>query len=71
MGSHGDPHKWAMPGWRIEQRYSPGVLIGNWGEEKHQVCLYMVCGICLLSGVARDNDFPRLLTGGSVSCKGG
>ena len=23
------------------------------------------------TGVARDNDSPRLLTGGSVSCKGG
>ena len=23
------------------------------------------------AGVARDNDSPRLLTGGSVSCKGG
>ena len=24
-----------------------------------------------MAGVARDNDSPRLLTGGSVSCKGG
>lgn len=33
--SHGDPAKWYMPGWRIEQRYSPGVLLGNWGEDQH------------------------------------
>ncbi|XP_041354432.1 uncharacterized protein C1orf158 homolog [Gigantopelta aegis] len=25
-----------IPGWRIEQRYSPGVLIGNWSEERHR-----------------------------------
>lgn len=31
--SHDDPTKWNLPGWRIEQRFSPGVLIGNWGEE--------------------------------------
>lgn len=36
MGSHGDPGKWHMPGWRIEQRFAPGVLIGNWAEEQHQ-----------------------------------
>ena len=35
--SHGDPGKWHLPGWRIEQRYSPGVLIGNWGEERYSV----------------------------------
>ena len=35
--SHGDPAKWNMPGWRIEQRYSPGVLIGNWSEERQNV----------------------------------
>ena len=40
MGTHGDPHKWHMPGWRIEQKYSPGVLIGNWGEEQHQVTYF-------------------------------
>lgn len=33
--AQGDPMKWHMPGWRIEQRYAPGVLIGNWGEERH------------------------------------
>lgn len=26
--------KWEQPGWRIEQRYSQGVLIGNWSEER-------------------------------------
>ncbi len=35
--SHGDPRKWQMPGWRIEQGYSPGVLIGNWGEQRYTV----------------------------------
>ena len=29
----GNP-KWQMPGWRIEQRYSTGVLIGNWSEDR-------------------------------------
>jgi len=33
--SHDDPTKWNLPGWRIEQRFSPGVLIGNWGEERY------------------------------------
>ncbi|XP_074655259.1 cilia- and flagella-associated protein 107-like [Tubulanus polymorphus] len=33
--SHGDQNKWQMPGWRIEQRYSTGVLIGNWLEDRH------------------------------------
>ncbi|WAR15583.1 CA158-like protein [Mya arenaria] len=33
--AQGDPMKWHMPGWRIEQKYSPGVLIGNWDEEKY------------------------------------
>lgn len=32
--SHGDPQKWNMPGWRIEQKYSNGVRIGNWGEDR-------------------------------------
>jgi len=31
-----DPAKWTMPGWRIEQRYANGVLIGNWNEERLQ-----------------------------------
>ena len=35
--SHGDPMKWGMPGWRIEQRYAPGVLIGNWDENRYKV----------------------------------
>jgi len=29
--------KWQMPGWRIEQKYSPGVLIGNWDEDRYKV----------------------------------
>lgn len=35
--AQGDPRKWHMPGWRIEQRFSPGVLIGNWDEERYTV----------------------------------
>lgn len=35
--AQGDPLKWSMPGWRIEQRYANGVLIGNWSEERHKV----------------------------------
>ncbi|XP_064611525.1 cilia- and flagella-associated protein 107-like [Liolophura sinensis] len=30
-----DIRKWNLPGWRIEQRFSPGVLIGNWAEERY------------------------------------
>lgn len=26
--------KWELPGWRIEQKYCQGVLIGNWSEER-------------------------------------
>ena len=29
----GDP-KWQLPGWRIEQKYATGVLIGNWDEDR-------------------------------------
>lgn len=28
--------KWAQPGWRIEQKYSNKVLLGNWAEERLQ-----------------------------------
>ncbi|KAJ8391205.1 hypothetical protein AAFF_G00096340 [Aldrovandia affinis] len=28
--------KWTKPGWRIEQKYSNKVLIGNWAEDKLQ-----------------------------------
>ncbi|XP_041480051.1 uncharacterized protein C1orf158 homolog [Lytechinus variegatus] len=34
--AHGDPKKWNLPGWRIEQRYAGKVLIGNWSEERHK-----------------------------------
>ncbi|KAK3088568.1 hypothetical protein FSP39_020719 [Pinctada imbricata] len=33
--AQGDPMKWHLPGWRIEQKYAPGVLIGNWSEERY------------------------------------
>ncbi len=39
-GAQGDPKKWNMPGWRIEQRYSTNVLIGNWQEERLKVINY-------------------------------
>ncbi|TSW21774.1 hypothetical protein Baya_13549 [Bagarius yarrelli] len=29
-------NKWKQPGWRIEQKYSDKVLIGNWAEERLQ-----------------------------------
>ncbi|KAM4651795.1 cilia- and flagella-associated protein 107 [Discoglossus pictus] len=29
-------NKWSLPGWRIEQKYSNNVLIGNWVEERKQ-----------------------------------
>ena len=28
-------NKWEQPGWRIEQRYRKGVLVGNWSEDRH------------------------------------
>uniref|UniRef100_A0A8C4S5S9 Cilia and flagella associated protein 107 n=1 Tax=Erpetoichthys calabaricus TaxID=27687 RepID=A0A8C4S5S9_ERPCA len=31
--------KWSLPGWKIEQKYSNKVLIGNWEEERKQVLL--------------------------------
>ena len=42
MGTHSDPNKWRMPGWRIEQRYANNVLIGNWSEERHQASEHAV-----------------------------
>lgn len=36
-GAQGDPRKWEMPGWRIEQDYSKKTLIGNWCEERNTV----------------------------------
>lgn len=36
-GAQGDPKKWEMPGWRIEQDYSKRTLIGNWCEERNTV----------------------------------
>jgi hypothetical protein len=37
--AQGDPAKWQMPGWRIEQRFANGVLIGNWNEERLKVSI--------------------------------
>ena len=36
FGSLSEP-KWTMPGWRIEQRYRGGVLVGNWSEDRLKV----------------------------------
>lgn len=36
-GAQNDPHKWNLPGWRVEQRYSNSTLIGNWHEERLKV----------------------------------
>ncbi|XP_043917665.1 uncharacterized protein C1orf158 homolog [Protopterus annectens] len=33
-GAQSDPGKWFMPGWRIEEKYSNRVLIGNWAEDR-------------------------------------
>ena len=45
--------KWQMPGWRIEQKYCTGVLIGNWSEDrlgKVSYCVYTcTCVYVLLS----------------------
>lgn len=42
--------KWKQPGWRIEQKYSTKVLIGNWAEERQQVSLYT----CLTDEMCRN-----------------
>jgi len=34
-GTQGDPLKWGLPGWRIEQAFSKKTLIGNWCEERN------------------------------------
>jgi hypothetical protein len=31
----GTEDKFQQPGWRIEQKYKQGVLIGNWSEERY------------------------------------
>ncbi|KXJ22585.1 uncharacterized protein C1orf158 homolog [Exaiptasia diaphana] len=31
-----DDLKWGLPGWKIEQRFRPDVLIGNWSEERRK-----------------------------------
>uniref|UniRef100_A0A8C5D845 Uncharacterized protein n=1 Tax=Gouania willdenowi TaxID=441366 RepID=A0A8C5D845_GOUWI len=31
--------KWAQSGWKIEQKYGNKVLLGNWAEDRLQVCL--------------------------------
>lgn len=36
-GAQGDPRKWEMPGWRIEQAFSKKTLIGNWCEERNKI----------------------------------
>lgn len=36
-GAQGDPRKWEMPGWRIEQNFSKKTLIGNWCEERNTI----------------------------------
>ena len=36
LGAQGDSNKWNLPGWRIEQRFVPGVLIGNWYENRRE-----------------------------------
>lgn len=56
--SHGDPQKWHMPGWRIEQRYAPGVLIGNWAEEKNQV-RYVFQARTALTKLSHKTDSDR------------
>ena len=36
-----DPMKWSLPGWRIEQKYANGVLIGNWNEARKTVSTHI------------------------------
>ena len=38
-----DSTKWNRPGWRIEQKYSTDVLIGNWNEERRVVGIATFC----------------------------
>ncbi|XP_022090117.1 uncharacterized protein C1orf158 homolog [Acanthaster planci] len=49
-----DPMKWNLPGWRIEQKYSPGVLIGNWSEDR-----YKFQRAPLKSGSTHRTDFVK------------
>jgi len=41
-GAQGDPLKWTLPGWRIEQAYSNKTLIGNWVEERQRVSFMLL-----------------------------
>ena len=50
--------KWQQPGWRIEQRYSPGVLIGNWAEDRYKVFSYM--HECMKHLVSIDNSIASM-----------
>ena len=41
--------KWELPGWRIEQKYCQGVLIGNWSEDRlGKVRANVCCGIYMI-----------------------
>jgi len=33
-GTHGDPKKWGMAGWKVEKDFRNQVLVGNWYEER-------------------------------------
>jgi len=35
-GTHDDPKKWGLPGWRVERDFRNQVLLGNWYEERRR-----------------------------------
>ena len=46
-GAQGDPRKWTLPGWRIEQKYTDQTLVGNWYEQRKAVCTFLYHKFCL------------------------
>ena len=50
--------KWHLPGWRIEQKYSNGVLIGNWFEDRlGKVRSLCACATLLSVKFHRGSEF--------------
>jgi len=63
--------KWKLPGWKIEQKYSPGILIGNWSEDRLEVlnvvyaaqAIIMTCLLAYHCSLKRGVTKPTALTG--------
>ena len=61
-----DP-KWQPSGWRIEQKYSKGVLIGNWSEDR----LGKVSGSVLYICSVYYQEMPHSIQHSSLTCRPG